>query len=102
MPSPREHLTMSLGPQEEREGPAVLRCRERSETPDTVVQRPLGSPQASLACPEAPQRKKRITFRSIYRTLSRVKSSGGAASLLAVTGRIACKDVSLVDGFSCS
>src|SRR5438128_2437359 len=51
MPSPRGNLTVSLGPQEERDDPYVLLCSERSETPDTVVKRTLGSPRASLACP---------------------------------------------------
>jgi hypothetical protein len=37
-------------------------CSERSETPDTVVKRTLGSPQASLACPEEAHGKERITF----------------------------------------
>jgi hypothetical protein len=36
-----------------------------------------------------------------YRILSGVKSSGGAASLLAVAGRIACKDASRFEAFSC-
>src|SRR2546428_1870893 len=40
--------------------------------------------------------------RSIYRTLSRVKPGEGAASLLAVTGLIACKDASFVEAFSCA
>ena len=37
----------------------------------------------------------------MYHILSRVKSGGGAAYLFAVAGRIACKDVSLFDAFSC-
>ncbi len=40
--------------------------------------------------------------RSISRTLSRLKSGGGAAYLLAVAGLIACKDASLFEAFSCS
>src|SRR4029453_10177843 len=39
--------------------------------------------------------------RSIYPTLSRVKSSGGAAYLLSVTGLIACTDARLFDASSC-
>ena len=39
--------------------------------------------------------------RAISHTLSRIKSGGGAAYLLSVAGRIACKDVSLFDAFSC-
>ena len=61
-PSPRGHLTVSLGPQEERDGPEALLCNERRETPDTVVKRTLGSPQASLACPEEPHGQERITL----------------------------------------
>jgi hypothetical protein len=38
--------------------------------------------------------------RSIYQTLSRVKSSGDAAYLLAVIGLIACKDARLFDASS--
>ena len=38
---------------------------------------------------------------SIYQTLSRVKSGGGAAYLLSVTDPIACKDTSLLEAFSC-
>src|SRR5437879_8840266 len=38
--------------------------------------------------------------RSISHPLSRVKSGGGAASLLAVAGRIACKDARLFEVFS--
>src|SRR2546427_827668 len=62
MPSPRGNLTVSLGPQEERDDPYVLLCSERSETPDTVVKRTLGSPRASLVCPGEPSGKERITF----------------------------------------
>jgi hypothetical protein len=40
--------------------------------------------------------------RSIYHTLSRVKSGGGTMYLLAVAERIACKDASLFGVFSCS
>jgi hypothetical protein len=57
MPSPRGHLTVSLGPQEERDGPEVLLCSERSETPDTMMQCTLGSLRASLACPGVPHGK---------------------------------------------
>src|SRR6266704_780012 len=64
MPSPRGNLTVSLGPQEVRDAPYVHLCSERSETPDTVVKRTLGSPRASLACPGEPSGKERITFRS--------------------------------------
>src|SRR5262245_41232296 len=39
--------------------------------------------------------------RSISHTLSRVTSGGGAASLLAVAGRIAYKDASRFEAFSC-
>jgi hypothetical protein len=38
--------------------------------------------------------------RAMYHMLSRVKSGGGAASLFAVAGRIACTDASLFDTFS--
>jgi len=37
----------------------------------------------------------------MYHTLSRVKSGGGAASLLAVGGLLACKDMSPFEAFSC-
>jgi hypothetical protein len=53
---------VSLGPQDARDDPYVLLCSERSETPDTGVQRTLGSPRASLACPGEPHGKERITF----------------------------------------
>ncbi len=39
--------------------------------------------------------------RSIYHTLSRVKSGGGTAYLLSVAGLIACKDASLFEAFLC-
>ena len=39
--------------------------------------------------------------RSIYSSVSRVKSGGGTASLLSVAGLIACKDMSLFEAFSC-
>ena len=40
-------------------------------------------------------------YRSMYHALSRVTSGGGAASLLAVAGRIACKDARLCAAFAC-
>ena len=38
--------------------------------------------------------------RSIYSSLSRVKSGGGAVYLLAVAGLIACKDVGRFEAFT--
>jgi hypothetical protein len=39
---------------------------------------------------------------SIYSSLWRVKSGGGAVYLLSVAGLIACKDTNLFEAFSCS
>ena len=39
--------------------------------------------------------------RAMYHSLSRVKSSGGAAYFLSGAGRIACKDVGRFAAFSC-
>jgi hypothetical protein len=43
-----------------------------------------------------------LACRSIYNSLSRVKSGGGAVYLLAVVGLRACKDAHLFEAFSCS
>jgi hypothetical protein len=72
--------------------------------PDEVILVPKG--KATRVPPAVVEELARLktlyTGRSIYHTLSRVKSGGSAASLLVVTGLIAYNDGSLVDSFSCS
>ena len=73
--------------------------------PVSVILSPLADWIVTLYFPPSTARSSRDATskvsRSISHTVSRVTSGGGAASLLAVAGRIACIDVSLFKAFSC-